>query len=355
MLLVGYLLGDVPAGWVVARVGERKAMLGALVVGATGLVLSALAPNPPVLGLAIGLIGVAAAIFGLARHSLVTILVPRAYRARALSTLGGSYRLGHVVGPFLSASILTATGGITGVFWLCLVLLVLVAGSLVLLPDPESVLRARRPEGLPVVAPLDVFRTIGARRGTLLRLGSAGLIVSAVRATRQVLIPLWAVSIGVGDARTALVIGIAALVDFVLFYPGGWLMDRYGLVVTSAPPMIGMGLAFIVLAFSGGATDPVAWFIGVTIALALTHGLSSGILMTMGSSLAGRRNPAPFLGAWRLVLDGGRAGAPLVISAITAGFGLAAAAASFGAVAIVGAALLAWFIPREPDLRRRTR
>ena len=110
-----------------------------------------------------------------------------------------------------------------------------------------------------------------------------------------------------------------------------------------------------VLALSDGAGDPVAWFTGVTFALALAHGLSSGILMTMGSNLAGRRNPAPFLGAWRLVLDGGRAGAPLVVSAVTAAFGLAAASATIGVVSLVGAALLAWFIPREKELQRRRR
>ena len=347
MMLVGQLIADVPAGWIVSRLGERTSMLGALVVGAAGLALAAFAPSAVVLGLAVGLIGMAAAVFALARHSLVTAVMPQRFRARALSTLGGSYRLGLVVGPFLSASIITITGGISAVFWFCLIMLVLVAASLILLPDPEGVLRVRDLEGEPHAAPLDVFRTIHARRGVLARLGSAGLTVSAVRATRQVLLPVWAVSIGVGDARTALIIGVAAVIDFLLFYPGGWLMDRFGRLVTAVPPMLAMGLAFIVLAVTAEAGDPVAWFIGVTLALAFANGLSAGLLMTMGSDLAGRRNPAPFLGAWRLVLDSGRAGAPLLSSAVTAAFGIAAASAVLGVIAIIGAGLLAWFIPRH--------
>lgn len=352
MMLVGHLVADVPAGWIVARLGERVAMLGALGVAAVGLALAAFAPTGAVLGLAVGLVGMAAAVFALARHSLVTTAVPRAYRARALSTLGGTYRLGHVLGPFLAAVIITISDGITTVFWFCLVMLVLVAASLVLLPDAEGILRSQRVGGEPEVRPLDVFRTIHARRGVLARLGSAGLTVSSVRAVRQVLLPLWAVSIGIGEARIALIIGAAAAIDFVLFYPGGWLMDRYGRLVTSVPPMIAMGLAFLVLALTQGAANPVAWFIGVTLAVAVANGLSAGVLMTMGSDLAGRKNPAPFLGAWRLVLDGGRAGAPLLSAAVTAAFGLAAAASVLGAIALVGAGLLAWFVPRDLGVNR---
>ena len=44
-----------------------------------------------------------AAAFGLARHSFMTTRVPLAFRARALSLLGGTFRLGMFIGPFVSA------------------------------------------------------------------------------------------------------------------------------------------------------------------------------------------------------------------------------------------------------------
>ena len=42
------------------------------------------------------------------------------------------------------------------------------------------------------------------------------------------ILPLWAVSIGVSDANTALIIGIAGGLDFALFYTTGQIMDRWG-------------------------------------------------------------------------------------------------------------------------------
>ena len=347
LLLVGQLIGDLPAGWIVARVGERAAMLGALVAAGVGIAIAALAPSVALLGLGMLVLGAAAAVFALARHALLTSAVPAAYRARALSTLGGVFRLGLMIGPFLGAAIITVTGETGAVYWLAIGALVAVAASLLLLPDPEGLLRRDRDAERPPVSPLDVLRTIGARRDVLARLGLAALTVSSLRASRQVLLPLWAVSIGLGAAQTATIIGATAAVDFALFYLGGWLMDRFGRLYTAVPSTLGLGLGFIVLALSAEAGDPVAWFIGVAIGLAVANGIGAGILMTMGSDLAGRHDPALFLGAWRLILDAGGAGAPVLLAGLTAAFSLAVGAGVLGALGLVGAGMLAWMIPRH--------
>ena len=322
-------------------------MLGALLTAALGIAISALAPTAAVLGMGMLVLGASAAVFALARHALLTTAVPAAYRARALSTLGGVFRLGLMVGPFLGAAIITVTGETGAVYWLAIGALVGVAASLLLLPDPDSLLR-RDPElARPAVSPLDVLRTIGRRRDVLGRLGLAALTVSALRASRQVLLPLWAVSIGLGDAQTATIIGATAAVDFALFYLGGWLMDRFGRLYTAVPSTVGLGLGFIMLALSSSVEDPVAWFIGVAIGLAIANGIGAGILMTMGSDLAGRTDPAMFLGAWRLILDAGGAVAPLLLAGLTAVFSLAVGAGVIGGLGLVGAGLLAWMIPRH--------
>lgn len=346
LLLVGQLLGDLPAGWIVAKVGERDAMLGALVAAGAGIAVAAIAPNPAILGLGMIVLGASAAVFGLARHALLTTAVPAAYRARALSALGGVHRLGLMIGPFLGAAIITVTGGTGAVYWISIIALVGVAASLLLLPDPEQLLRVASTQMRTPVAPLDVIRTIGRRRQVLARLGLAAMTVSALRASRQVLLPLWAVSIGLGDAETAAIIGATAAVDFALFYLGGWLMDRFGRLYTAVPATLGMGIGFLVLALSADAREPVSWFIGAAIGLAIANGIGAGILMTMGSDLAGRTEPALFLGAWRLILDAGGAVAPLALAAITAGFSLAVGAGTLGALGLAGAGMLTWMIPR---------
>src|SRR5688572_21668838 len=61
MLVVGQLLGDIPSGAIVARIGERRAMLAAAGLALVGAATLLLAPHPAVLGLGVLLIGIAGA------------------------------------------------------------------------------------------------------------------------------------------------------------------------------------------------------------------------------------------------------------------------------------------------------
>src|SRR5690606_34085826 len=117
MITVGQLFGDVPSGWIISRIGERASMIYAALLSIAGLALAMLSPNPWVLGFAIFLIGLATAVFGLARHAFMTSFVPIAFRARALSILGGSFRLGLFIGPFLAAAVIHLTGSTSSAFW----------------------------------------------------------------------------------------------------------------------------------------------------------------------------------------------------------------------------------------------
>src|SRR6478752_2737657 len=141
-LVVGQLCGNIPAGWAVARVGERLTMVIAGVISLGGVVGMALAPSLGIFALAVFLIGFCAAAFGLARHSFMTTRVPLSFRARALSLLGGTFRLGMFVGPFIAAGLLAVFGDEHATIWFfggCLVATVL----LVLFgPDPEKQLPA---------------------------------------------------------------------------------------------------------------------------------------------------------------------------------------------------------------------
>ena len=136
LLVVGQLLGDIPSGAVVARIGERTAMIAAAGLAVLGVVLALLAPHPAVLGIGMLLVGVAGAAFGLARHAFMTSFVPLPVRARALSTLGGSHRLGAVLGPFAGAGLLTLTGDPHSVLWLQAGCAIVAIAVLLVFPDP---------------------------------------------------------------------------------------------------------------------------------------------------------------------------------------------------------------------------
>src|SRR5699024_10302279 len=106
-------------------------------LGVAGILFS---PNVTLLALSILLIGMCGSTFGLARHAFMTTRVPFGFRARALSLLGGAFRLGTFLGPFLAAGLLALTATELSAAWalgVCLVASVL----LVLLgPDPETAL-----------------------------------------------------------------------------------------------------------------------------------------------------------------------------------------------------------------------
>ncbi|OII15123.1 MFS transporter [Curtobacterium sp. MCBA15_008] len=379
LILVGELIGDVPSGVVVARIGERNAMIGAAAVSVVGLLVCTVAPNAWVLALGVFLVGVSTAVFALARHAYMTTAIPLHIRARALSSLGGVFRFGYFVGPFIAAGVVHLTGTTQSAFWIHIVCCLAAAVVLLVLRDPATGARgfrrpprASRPATSPATdasavtePPADtgaqfvqqeahgLFRTIRANGAVLLRLGSGAGLIGALRAGRQVILPLWAVSVGLDDATAALIIGIAGAVDFALFYTSGQIMDRWGRLASALPCMLGLSVSYFLLAWSGHLDARVGWFVAIAIGMSLANGVGSGILMTLGADLAPRGNPAPFLGAWRFTGDFGQAAAPLVISGVTAVASIAVASGVMGVLGLVGAGILLRYVPRYLPRRLR--
>jgi MFS family permease len=318
-----------------------------------------LAPNPWVLGLAIFVLGLATAVFALARHAFMTSYVPLRYRARALSTLGGVFRAGLFIGPLLSVPVIHFTGGAQGAFWIMAISCLAAVLILVLLPDPEALfghVNRVRHDGMNArtAAPSHgLFHTLWEFRGVLARMGSGAALIGGMRAARTVILPLWAVSLGVSEANTALIIGLAGAVDFALFYVSGHVMDRFGRIWSAVPSTLGLGLGMLLLAVTHDSPNAVLWFIIAAGVLSVANGLGSGILMTLGADLAPPGRPAPFLGAWRFTGDAGSAAAPLVVAALTALLSVSFAAGAVGAVGILGAWHLARMIPRYVPARPR--
>jgi MFS family permease len=354
MFVVGQLLGDIPSGAIVARIGERRAMLGATGLALVGAATLLVAPHPAVLGLGALLIGIAAAAFGLARHAFMTTYVPRAVRARALSTLGGSHRLGAVLGPFAGAALLGVTGQPASVVALLAACSFAAAALLLVLRDPAATLsRGPRTRGEAEVGAeaSGLWRTLVARRGVLATLGTGAAILAGLRQARQVVLPVWAVSIGLDATTTSVIIGVAGAVDFSLFFLGGWIMDRFGRLWTILPCAIGLSVGFLALALTHDLDTRVGWFVGVALVLSVANGLGSGILMTLAADLADRRNPAPFLGAWRFTTDLGGAAAPVLVTMLTTVFSLSIGVAALGAIGLLSAVLMRVYVPRYVSSR----
>jgi MFS family permease len=341
---IGQLLGDLPAGALAARIGEKRALIAACALDAAALLGAFVATSVLLLGLAIAVTGVAGAVFNLARHAYLTEAIPIPMRARALSTLGGTFRIGVFIGPFVGAAVVTQWS-IGAAYGFAAVMSLAAAVLTAFLPDVTQksahtgVGQGRR----------SVMSVLAEHRHILLTLGIGILIISAARSTRQSIVPLWAESVGVNAATTSVIFGISAAVDMLLFYPGGAIMDRFGRVYVAVPSMIVLGLGFLLLPLTSGATT-----VGLVAALmGLGNGISSGVVLTLGADASPSQNRAQFLAGWRLCSDLGTAAGPLLISVVSALASLAAAAVSMGLITWAGSAWLLKWVPAYPPRQHR--
>lgn len=336
LLGIGQILGDVPAGALAARVGDRRAMIVAAALACVALATCALAPDLVVLSAGVLVVGAASAVFHLARQAYLTEVVPVVNRARALSTLGGVSRIGIFLGPFLGAAVLHVAD-LQAVFWLAVGTTVAAAAVVGLARDIDDRHPAARAR--PAVSTAELVRR---HRRLLATLGLAVVLVGAVRATRQVVLPLWSEHLGFAPATTSLVFGISGAVDMLLFYPAGKVMDRRGRLWVAIPSMLVLGGAIAVLPLTTTLTGVAV----VAMVMGFGNGIGSGILMTLGADVAPPDSRAQFLGVWRVFQDSGAAAGPLVVSAVAAAGSLAAGIVTMGAAGLVAAGALGLWVPR---------
>ncbi len=335
MLAVGQICGDVPAGALAARAGDRRAMLLAVLVALAGLTGCLAATGVAGLFAAVFVLGLANSVFGLARQTFLTEAAPLHLRARALSTLGGTGRIGTFAGPFLAAPLI-ARWGIGSAYALALLTAAATAAVLLAVPDPTGAARGPR---TPAVGTPRIVREHGRVLATL---GASGVLIGAVRASRQVVIPLWAEHLGLDPATTSVIYGLSGVVDMLAFYPAGKVMDLRGRAWVAVPSMAVLGLALLAVPLTTGRAGLVA----VALLLGLGNGMGSGVVMTLAADVSPVAGRAEFLGIWRIFHDVGWAGGPLLISATVAATALAPAIVVMGGVGLATSGLLAYWIPR---------
>lgn len=344
VLSLGMLVASLPAGALVARVGERTALLAVGAVDAVAMSFAALTDSVLGLSAAVFLSGMSWTVFLIARQGFLIDAVPEHYRARAMSMLGGTYRIGVLAGPLLGAGLLSVFG-LQSVFWLAGAMSVVSAVMARMMPDfgKESRDEAR------ATGHLSVWAVIREHRRTLATLGVAVVILGASRSLRASLLPLWAENIGISASTTSLIFAVAAAVDVAFMWPGGWLMDTRGRAVVAVPVVLSMAVACLLLPLATTA-------VGVTLVMlliAVGNGLGSGIVMTTGADVAPAVGRAQFLGAWRLCGDIGNSGGPLMVSAVAAVAPLATASLVVGGLALLGTGWVGYWT-RQLDLSRRS-
>lgn len=337
---IGTLIGALPAGVIADRFGEKKSLVGAMFIDVTCLLVCAFAPNTWVLAGAVFVTGLTGSMLSLARQSYLTVAVSLEYRARALSTLGGVFRIGSLLGPLMGAAVVTLWG-------LQAAYLVAAGTSLmaavVTLALPDLPMPDHEPD-----EPVRMLQVLRRHARTYATSGVGAAALMLVRTARDALLPLWCEQIGLDAAATSLIFALSSGIDMTLFYVGGSVMDRFGRRWVSVPAMVIMGVCFALLPLAH-STQSVALFAA---ALGMGNGISAGVVMTIGSDASPAVGRPQFLAGWRLTSGIGQAAGPLLITGIAAVAPLGVAALAIGAIGVGGAGWL-WRWVREPVTQPR--
>lgn len=330
---VGTLLGALPAGVLAARFGEKKALLGALIVDVICLLVCAFAPNEWVLASAVFVIGLSGAVLTLARQSYLTVAVPLDFRARALSTLGGVFRIGSLIGPLVGAAVVSVWG-LQAAYLVAAGTSTIAAAVTVALPDLPS------PDQAPTEK-VRLGRVLREHSRAFVTAGVGAAALMLVRASRDALLPLWCEQVGLDAPTTSLIFALSYGIDMTLFYLGGMVMDRFGRRWVAVPAMVIMGCGFALLPL----TSSVVTVALVAALLGLGNGISAGVVLTIGADLSPTIGRPQFLAGWRLTTGIGQAVGPLLITAIAAVATLGAASLAIGAIGLLGAGWLWRWVP----------
>ncbi|MDX6345053.1 MAG: hypothetical protein QOH87_5191 [Trebonia sp.] len=342
LLGIGSIVTNIPSGILATRIGERKSMIVAAIATAVGLAVCLIDLGHGVgslltYGFGVLLIGAASSVYGLARQSYLTEMVPPHMRARALSTLGGTLRIGVFLGPFLGAGAMELWG-LPGAYYVSLA--AIVAAGVIVYRVPDLEISDQQKVAAAQVTSWSILKQYWR---TFVTLGTGVLLLSAIRQTRQVVIPLWAAHIGLSPTANSIIYGIAGAIDALTFYPAGKVMDVYGRRWVAVPCVIIMGISFVLMPLTHGAVT-LAF---TAMIMGFGNGIGSGIVMTLAADTSPAIGRPTFLGIWRELADAGSGIGPVILSAVTAVAGLASGIIVSGMVGFAAAAALWAWIPKR--------
>lgn len=333
---LGMLLGDIPGGMLLRRFGSRRMMLAG--IGGTAAATLALfwAGSVPEALFYRVVAGFCIALYGVSRHDFISSTVTTETRGRAISILGGTYRMGKFAGPAVGAWI-GATFGLRFAF-LGTALLVGVSLGIVFLYmplteiPPQSAGNNRQ----------HLIATLKNHRSVFSTAGLGQIFVQMLRSATLVIVPLYADRILHLDVQTiGFIMSLGAALDMVLFYPGGIIMDRFGRKYAIVPSFIIQAAGMALIPFTTG----FGGLLFATAVIGFGNGFSAGTMMTVGADLAPADGRGEFLGVWRLIGDIGASGGPLVVGAIAGALVLPASALVMTGTGLLAAWTFAFRVP----------
>jgi MFS family permease len=329
---LGMMAFDIPAGVLAARVGDKVVMLLAVALVGCAQFGYTLTDNITLIYLIAFLNGAGGSSFLLGRMSYVTAVCKPATRGRVIAMMAGSMRVTALVGP-LAGALLVETMGYTFAFTIAALLSAIAFVAVALFAHHEKPM-------LREVKVRTVINLCVEYRRVFSTAGVAAITFMLMRSARTVLLPLIGTSVGLDVATIGLVVSISTTVDIALFYPAGLIMDKYGRRATAVPSSALLAVSMASMALVVGFKSLVA----AAVLVGIANGLSTGIVMTLGTDLAPSDRRSEFLGLWRLLTDVGTAAGPMVIGMVVAVAPIGFASLSIAALGACGSFVVYRFV-----------
>jgi MFS family permease len=332
---VGILIFDVPAGMLAGRFGDKAVLLGGLATHIAVMVALAIATVDWMLPLLAIPLGGSMAAWLIGRQSYITDTIKAAERGRAIAVMAGFNRAGFLIGPVAGGLVAQVfgypaafAGGAAFAF----------VAAVIVIARTNKVMLKRSSETTLVAV---IGRIMRSNRRLFATTSFVALTIQLMRATQQLLLPLFGTTIGLDAATIGFIYSLCAAVDMSLFYPVGVIMDRWGRKWTGVPSMLVFVLGLTLLPFADGFYG----LLGAGLVLAFANGLSTGIVMIIGMDMAPPDQRGQFLGVWRLLGDLGVVSGPLLAGLMVNIATLAAASFSAATLGLLGAAAFLFLVP----------
>ncbi len=341
LMFVGQAITDFPSGYLVNRFGAKKTMLSGMALSLTALLLRIVMPSIEALVSSILLYGMGTSLIWTSRMAWMKREIRGPERGASMSFVGGSLRIANLAAPLMGGFMAEKLGyqALFGVQAVLMAAAFLTVAALMPADLPEG-----RVYGRSLTASVRVWKD---RRGTVIAaaLGIGGLTI--LRASREILFPLWGGELGLGESRIGIVMAIGAIVDASLFWTSGIIMTRWGRKVAAVICTTGLGLAIGLLPLAGSMAA-----LGALSFLAGTgNATGAGINLTVSGDLAPRESPEFFLSAWRFAMGFAGFGGPALAAWVIGSLGASAAPPVVGVSGLAGALIMAIFMreTRKPE------